>query len=98
MQCNSSCVPFCHNSKRMDIDNLLTFNEHIANLCKIAASQLNVLKQLSRSIGHTERKLITQVFILSNFNYCALIWHFCSDSNIAKIEKLQGRALIETGS
>ena len=28
----------------MDIDNLLTFNEHIANLCRKAASQLNVLK------------------------------------------------------
>ena len=26
----------------MDIDNLLTFNKHIANLCKNAASQLNV--------------------------------------------------------
>ena len=60
----------------MDIDNLLTFNKHIANLCKNAASQLNVLKQLSRSMGHTERKLIMQVFILLNFRYCALIWHF----------------------
>ena len=28
----------------MNIDNLLSFNKHIANLCKNAASQLNVLK------------------------------------------------------
>ena len=77
----------------MDIDNLLTFNKHIANLCKKAASQLNVLKRLSRSMGHTERKLIMQAFILSNFNYCALIWHFCSESKNAKIEKIQERAL-----
>ena len=77
----------------MDIDNLLTFNKHIANLCKKVASQLNVLKRLSRSMGHTERKLIMQVFTLSNFDYCALIWHFCSESNTAKIEKIQDRAL-----
>ena len=77
----------------MDIDNLLTFNKHIANLCKKAASQLNVLKRLSRSMGHTERKLIMQAFTLSNFDYCALIWHFCSESNTAKIEKIQERAL-----
>ena len=75
----------------MDIDNLLTFNKHIANLCKKAASQLNVLKRLSRSMGHTERKLIMQAFTLSNFDYCALIWHFCSESNTAKIEKMQER-------
>ena len=48
----------------MDIDNLLTFNKHIANPCKKAASQLNVLKRLSRSMGHTERKLIMQAFTL----------------------------------
>ena len=37
----------------MNIDNLLTFNKHIANLCKKAVSQLNVFKKLSRSMGHT---------------------------------------------
>ena len=77
----------------MDIDNSLTFNKHIANLCKKAASQFNVLKRLSRSMGHTERKLIMHAFTLSNFNYCALIWHFYSESNTAKIEKVQERAL-----
>ena len=44
-------------------------------------------------MGYTERKLIMQAFILSNFNYCALIWHFCSESNTAKIEKIQERTL-----
>ena len=77
----------------LDIDNLLTFNKHIANICKKAASQLTVLKRLSRSMGHTERKLIMQAFTLSNFDYCALIWHFCSESNTAKVEKIQERAL-----
>ena len=80
----------------MNIDNLLTFNKHIANLCKkgsLPTQCINVLKRLSRSMGHTKRKLIMQAFTFSNFDYCALIWHFCSESNTAKIEKIQERAL-----
>ena len=77
----------------MEIDDSLTFNTHIGDLCKKAASQLNVLKRLSRFMGYNERQIIMQSFILSNFNYCAPIWHFCSKSNTAKIEKIQERAL-----
>ena len=31
--------------------------------------------------------------ILSNFNYCPVIWHFCSEANTKKMEKIQERAL-----
>ena len=31
-------------------------------------------------------------FILSNFNYCPVAWHFCSEKNTKKIEKIQERA------
>ena len=51
----------------MEIDNSLTFNTHIGNLCKKAASQLNVLKRFSRFMGYNERRIIMQSFILSNF-------------------------------
>ena len=71
----------------MKIDNFLTFNTHIGNLCKKAASKQNVLTCLSMFMGHDERRIIMQSFILSNFNYCA------SKSNTAKIEKIQERAL-----
>ena len=32
-------------------------------------------------------------FIIANFNYCPVIWHFCSAKNIQRIEKIQERAL-----
>ena len=32
-------------------------------------------------------------FILSNFHYCRLAWHFCSERNSKKLEKIQERAL-----
>ena len=28
-------------------------------------------------------------FIMSNFNYCPLVWHFCGEVNTKKIEKIQ---------
>jgi hypothetical protein len=31
-------------------------------------------------------------FILSNFNFCPLSWHFCSEANTNQIEKIQERA------
>ena len=77
----------------MEIDNSLTFNTDIGNLCKKAASQLNILRRLSRFMGYNERRIIMQSSILSNFNYCAPIWYFCSESNTAKIEEIQERAL-----
>ena len=39
------------------------------------------------------RKLIFQSFVMSNFSYCPLVWHFCGKKNNSKIEKIQERAL-----
>ena len=32
-------------------------------------------------------------FIFSNFNYCPLVWHFCSVALSQKLERIQERAL-----
>jgi hypothetical protein len=71
----------------------LTFDAHVNSLCRKASQQLNVLKRFS-SILSTENKLrIYKTFILSNFNYCPVIWHFCSKPKAKLIEKIQERAL-----
>jgi hypothetical protein len=36
---------------------------------------------------------IFHTFILSNFNFCPLAWHFCTEKNFKKIEKVQEGAL-----
>ena len=40
-----------------------------------------------------ERKSMYNTFILSNFNYCPIIWHFCGKVSTKKIENIQERAL-----
>lgn len=75
------------------IDFQLNFNEHVSNICKKASRQLNVLKRIGTHLTKLGKLTIYYSFIMSNFNYCPLVWHFCGETNTKKIEKIQERAL-----
>jgi hypothetical protein len=75
------------------IDFKLNFNEHISNICKKASRQLNVLKRIGKHLTKRGKLTIYYSFIMSNFNYCPLVWHFCGQVNTKKVEKTQERAL-----
>ena len=75
------------------IDFELKFNSHIANICKKASRQLNVLKRVGKYLNKLSKLTIYHSFILSNFHYCPVTWHFCSEENTKKMEKIQERAL-----
>ena len=60
---------------------------------KKASRQLNVLKRLGKYLNKLDKLTIYHSFTLSNFNFCPLSWHFCSEANTNKIEKNQERAL-----
>jgi len=76
------------------IDCRLNFNEHIKQSSIKAARQLNALSRISKLLNVNSRKLIFRSFIMSNFTYCPLVWHFCGKTNKSKLEKIQERALI----
>ena len=75
------------------LDFQLNFNTHVSNICKKASKQLNVLKRIGKHLCKLGKLNIYHSFILSNFNYCPLTWHFCGEANTKKIEKIQERAL-----
>ncbi len=77
----------------IQLDYKLNFEPHISELCRKAASQLNVLKRLKTFIAQKERKILVQSFVYSNFDYCPLVWYFSSAKSLQKIEKIQERAL-----
>ena len=52
-----------------------------------------MLRRFSKIVSEKEKSKIFNVFILSNFNYCPLVWHLCNQADTAKMEKLQERAL-----
>ena len=74
-------------------DCMLNFDKHTSNIYKKAARQINVLLRLSKYLSTETKILIYKSFIRSNFNYCPLVWHFCSKTSSDKMEKLQFRAL-----
>ena len=71
----------------VDIDYRLKFNEQISNICRKASQQINVLKRIGKILNFESKKTIYHAFIMSNFNFCPLIWHFCSKGNTEKLEK-----------
>ena len=75
------------------IDNKLYFEEHVSELCKKASMQLNAISRLQRFMGKEQKEALINSFIFSNFNYCPLVWHFCSCKSSQKIEKIQLRCL-----
>ena len=73
-------------------DRRLSFEKHVSDLCKTAASQLNALKRLHPYITHqSTRKVLIQSFVLSHFNHCPLVWYFTTAKQLQKIEKNPGK-------
>ena len=52
-----------------------------------------MLSRISKYLDLNCRKLIFRSFVLSNFTYCPIVWHFCGKQNNSKVEKIQERAL-----
>ena len=77
----------------IEIDNKLNFSNHIAKICTKAGQQLSALARISKFLDTETKILVFNSFILSNFNYCPLVWHHCSIGDTRKIEKIQERGL-----
>ena len=75
------------------LDFNLNFNSHISSMCRKASRQLNVMKRIGHNLNKLCKITMYQSFILSNFNYCPLTWHFTNETNTKKMEKIQERAL-----
>ncbi len=75
------------------VDDKLKFDLHINSLCRKAARQINVLTRFKGIFDTNEKEKIHNTFVLANFNYCPIVWHFCSKTSTKKIEKVQERAL-----
>ena len=73
----------------VSLDIKLNFSTHIANLCRKGAEQLNVLCRISNFLDISAKLAIYTAFILSNFNYCPVVWHQCRKQDKAKLERLQ---------
>ena len=77
----------------VQIDAELNFNLHIADICRSAVNQLNVLIRLRKFLGFEEKKVLINSYFYSNFSFCPLVWMFSHANSPKKVEDLQKRAL-----
>ena len=76
----------------LELKTIHCFNKHISTLCKKAINQFYVIGRIQKYMGFKQKEVLLNSFVLSNFNYCPLTWHFCSVKSLMKIEKMQERA------
>ena len=63
-------------------DDKFNFSEHISNMCIKAGMQLHVLHRLKGVLDYKSRMAIYNSFVLSNFNYCPIVWTFTSKKSL----------------
>ena len=68
-------------------------NEHIKHICKQASNKLYALSRISHYLSEEKRKILMKSFIMSQFNYCPIIWMHCQRKCNNLINRIQERAL-----
>ena len=75
------------------IDNKLTFDKDINNLCAEASQKLNSLCRVSSFMCTNKKRLVMKAFISSQFSYCPLVWVNHSRALNNKINRTHERSL-----
>ena len=75
------------------IDNKLTFDCHVSDMCKNANRKINALARISPFININKRRILMNSFFRSQFNCCPLIWMCHSRTSNKKINRFHERCL-----
>ena len=76
-----------------ELDNRLNFDYHISQLWKKTGKKMHALTQVFKYVNISQRKLIANAFIMSQFSYCPLICMFHSRAMEHRINRIHERTL-----
>ena len=71
----------------------INFKDHILSLCKKANRKLHALSCVSKYMTLNKRRMLMKSYIISQFNYCPLIWMLHNRALNNKINHIHERAL-----
>ena len=74
-------------------DSSLSFEGHIANICRKASQTLHALARIVNHMDLPKRKILMKGFITSQFSYSPLIWTLNSTTLKSRINNIHKRAL-----
>ena len=75
------------------IDYELKFTNHVDHLYKRMSQQLSAIRRIAKYLNKDCIMKLFNAFILSNFNYSWIVWHFCPRESTSKVEKIHKSAL-----
>ena len=93
--CEDIAIPITEDLEMLGVtvDDKMKFEKHIGKMCRKVSQQIAVLKRMKKILPFETRKCLYLAFIIPHFNYCSETWHFSNKSAIAKLEKVNERAL-----
>ena len=77
----------------ISIDTTLSFEHHVTSLCKKASQKLHALARIAHYMDFKKRRSLMKAFVISQFNYCPLIWMFHNRALNNRINKIHERTL-----
>ncbi len=75
------------------IDSKLNFNGHINTICQKAKNKVRAFSRVARNLDSQKASLLYNSFIMTNFNYCPLIWMFSGKAANHEVNRVHKRAL-----
>ena len=91
---DDTVIPSVSKTKFLEVhfDDVLSWDAHIQNVYNKINKNLYLLQQIKQFLPIDSRKLFFNSYILTQFDYCSIIWRNCSQTNMYRLEKLQKRA------
>ena len=91
-----ACILEYSNSQKLlgvTIDRKLNFNKHVTNLYDKASKKIQALDIILSYIPETQKRVLMNVYFMSQFGYCPLVWMNHSRTLNNPINGLHKRAL-----
>ena len=77
----------------ISVDDELKFDEHVKTLCQKVRRKVSAFSRVAPYIDEKKGKILYHTFMMSNFNYCPLVWMFCRKMQNKQIDRVHKRAL-----
>ena len=92
--CNGSLLTNVMNVKLLglEIDEELSFSEHITTVCKKVSQRIGLLKKIMNYLPLKQRLLYYNALIRPVINYASVLWTNCDKESLRRVLKLQKRA------
>ena len=62
-------------------------------LCQKVCKKVSAFSRVAPCMDEKKRKIVYHTFIMSNLNYCPLIWMLCGNTQNKEIDRVHKRAL-----